>query len=122
MCDGLYYEEESAIAAWLRRGRWRFYRWLGFQQVGPLGVGPWRFVRFCDHAFNLAALKKNPSARADESDRVIWPCAKCGRVFTAHCGLDISPKHGLIVPRSVPSVGRAPAASVTPSETRGGAS
>jgi hypothetical protein len=30
--------------------------------------------------------------------RVVWPCSKCGKVFYAHCGLDISPKHGFIVP------------------------
>lgn len=29
--------------------------------------------------------------------RVRWPCHKCGKVFSAHCGLDISPKHGPIV-------------------------
>jgi hypothetical protein len=29
--------------------------------------------------------------------RVAWPCRKCGKVFYAHCGLDISPKHGFIV-------------------------
>lgn len=29
--------------------------------------------------------------------RVKWPCWKCGKVFYAHCGLDIVPKHGRIV-------------------------
>ena len=31
--------------------------------------------------------------------RVRWPCAKCGKVFFAHCGLDISPAHGLTLRR-----------------------
>jgi hypothetical protein len=26
--------------------------------------------------------------------RVAWPCDKCGKMFYAHCGLDISPTHG----------------------------
>lgn len=29
--------------------------------------------------------------------RVAWPCAICGEVFYAHCGLDIIPKHGKII-------------------------
>lgn len=31
--------------------------------------------------------------------RVKWPCAICGEVFYAHCGLDISPKNGFIFRR-----------------------
>lgn len=31
--------------------------------------------------------------------RVAWPCAKCGKVFYAHCGLDISPEHGPTIRR-----------------------
>ena len=34
--------------------------------------------------------------------RVAWPCAKCGEVFYAHCGLDIY-KHGT-PQRRVPNV------------------
>lgn len=36
--------------------------------------------------------------------RVKWPCRKCGKVFYAHCGLDISPHYGPIVaePEEVP--------------------
>lgn len=30
--------------------------------------------------------------------RVLWPCCKCGKVFYAHYGLEISPSHGPIVP------------------------
>ena len=36
--------------------------------------------------------------------RVMWPCAKCGKIFYAHCGLDISPKHGPMFRRK--SIGR----------------
>jgi hypothetical protein len=34
------------------------------------------------------------------AERVEWTCCKCGKVFRAHCGLDISPKHGFVRPRS----------------------
>ena len=30
--------------------------------------------------------------------RVKWSCHKCKKEFFAHCGLDISPKYGYIVP------------------------
>lgn len=76
---------------------------------------------FCRHQFRLDDLKKtgipepekppNGSSVDDwnkyhrdcyEGDhhtkRVVWPCAKCGKVFYAHCGLDISPKYGPIIP------------------------
>jgi len=32
--------------------------------------------------------------------RVRWPCMHCGKVFFAHCGLDISPRHGKMTRRS----------------------
>lgn len=77
---------------------------------------------FCKHEFELKDLKKTgiqepeppaKSASFDEhckwhkslyegpwyTERVEWPCCKCGKVFRAHCGLDISPKHGFIRPR-----------------------
>jgi len=31
--------------------------------------------------------------------RVEWPCDKCGKVFYAHCGLDIAPENGGIFRR-----------------------
>lgn len=33
----------------------------------------------------FASLADHPSHR----ERVEWPCRKCGRVFRAHCGLEI---------------------------------
>lgn len=131
MSDGLCYEEEGCIEAALRRLSWRVIRALGFEQVGPLGVGPWRYVgmpllkklraRACSHEFHLADLRATgieaPPAPPENAGwdvhsryltalalhpshtrRVTWPCAKCGHVFTAHCGLDISPSMGPIVP------------------------
>ena len=76
---------------------------------------------FCRHQFRLDDLKKtgipepekppNGSSVDDwmryhqlcytgdhHTKRVVWPCAKCGKVFHAHCGLDISPTHGPIIP------------------------
>ena len=47
--------------------------------------------RFCSHEFAIEDLKKTN----DEIEpRVKWPCAKCEKIFYAHCGLDISPKFG----------------------------
>ena len=51
--------------------------------------------RFCSHEFDMADLKTTQSIHFHE--RVLWPCYKCGKVFKAHCGLDISPKHGYIM-------------------------
>ena len=49
-------------------------------------------VRICKHEFTLSDLKMvNPDGG---SDRVQWPCSKCGKVFKAHCGLDIVPANG----------------------------
>lgn len=50
---------------------------------------------FCRHEFQLADLNK---INEDGPERVSWPCVKCGKVFTAHCGLDIAPRHGFIIP------------------------
>jgi hypothetical protein len=35
--------------------------------------------------------------------RVEWKCCKCGNVFYAHCGLDITPKYGRMVVRGAAS-------------------
>ena len=78
---------------------------------------------FCRHAFALRDLEltgmPEPDKPADgasyeawldyhrqlsedphHTQRVEWPCAKCGKVFRAHCGLDISPEHGPVLPDS----------------------
>ncbi len=49
--------------------------------------------RQCSHRFALEDLKMiNPDSPG--TDRVEWPCDKCGEVFTAQCGLDIAPENG----------------------------
>jgi hypothetical protein len=75
----------------------------------------------CNHAFDLGDLKQtgiepptihkdatlqekirfnqNLSKHPSHTERVIWPCCKCGKVFYAHCGLDISPANGFITKR-----------------------
>ncbi len=60
-------------------------------ELGPL----WRWLRrrFCSHSFAIEDLEM-VNRDSDGADRVAWPCAKCGKVFRAHCGLDISPEHG----------------------------
>ena len=70
---------------------------------------------FCHHAFALRDLEATGIPEPEniesmsvpeiyESDhfkkRVRWPCAKCGKVFYAHCGLYISPEHGPVLPNS----------------------
>lgn len=69
----------------------------------------------CSHEFNLNELqltnipepvKPNNNSYRDwvdyhssyydhpfNTNRVLWPCRKCGKIFYAHCGLDIL-KHG----------------------------
>lgn len=57
----------------------------------------WLKHKICHHEFAIDDLKMvNPEGY---NDRVTWPCAKCGKVFNAHCGLDISPTHGPIFRR-----------------------
>jgi hypothetical protein len=58
-------------------------------------VFQWMKRKLCSHEFSLSDLKTVNNLGGD--DRVAWPCRKCGKVFRAHCGLDISPKHGYIV-------------------------
>ena len=53
---------------------------------------------FCAHRFaldDLTMVNKDSSG----ADRVSWPCDKCGKMFRAQCGLDISPEHGPIFRR-----------------------
>lgn len=53
--------------------------------------------------------------------RVQWPCRKCGKHFFAHCGLDISGKHGRIVaPPNKPELTDAPAKTQNSKETQNG--
>ena len=91
----------------------------------------------CRHAFALRDLKltgiPEPDKPADGSsyeawldyhrqmyegphhtERVEWPCAKCGKVFRAHCGLDISPEHGPVLPDSSRSQNHGVQATVEP--------
>ena len=49
--------------------------------------------RLCSHSFAIEDLEM-VNRNSDGADRVAWPCDKCGKVFRAHCGLDISPTHG----------------------------
>ena len=81
----------------------------------------WIRQHFCRHTFRLADLHltgikeaEKPAANAPYKEqeawfinrytedaftkRVSWRCSKCGRIFYAHCGLDISPEHGPIIP------------------------
>ena len=81
----------------------------------------WIRQHFCRHTFRLADLQltgikeaEKPASSAPYKEqeawfinrytedaftkRVSWRCSKCGRIFYAHCGLDISPEHGPIIP------------------------
>ena len=54
----------------------------------------WLKQIFCRHRFNLKDLK---GTGLEGKKRVSWECFKCGRVFYAHCGLDIIPTKGHVV-------------------------
>jgi hypothetical protein len=82
----------------------------------------WLKPRVCRHKFAIEDLEKTgipeiekPAvneyqawvkyyAERDKHDshtkRVAWPCAECGKVFYAHCGLDIAPKNGPVFRRN----------------------
>ncbi len=48
----------------------------------------------CLHRFIVSDLHTVEGAPSHK--RVAWPCCKCGKVFRAHCGLDISPRFGRV--------------------------
>jgi hypothetical protein len=56
--------------------------------------------RFCRHVFDLRDMHST-KWNMPEDRVVIWPCWKCKKVFTAHCGLDIL-KNGKPQPRPRP--------------------
>ena len=80
--------------------------------------------KICRHNFDLSQLKKTnipelepPKTRGYKEweeyfsklykheshiKRVKWPCSKCGKIFYAHCGLDISPEYGSVIRRKNP--------------------
>lgn len=59
----------------------------------------WVRQRWCRHRFAIEDLVMvNPDSDGD--DRVRWPCDKCGKVFHAHCGLNISPGNGFLYRRN----------------------
>ena len=49
----------------------------------------------CKHVFKMRDLEM--VNKNGLHDRVKWPCMKCGKIFYAHCGLDIAPKHGEVI-------------------------
>lgn len=53
--------------------------------------------KVCHHQFAIQDLRLTGSE--DESERVEWACAKCGRVFRASHGLAIAPRNGFIFRR-----------------------
>ena len=54
--------------------------------------------RWCAHEFAIEDLRM-VNMESDGDDRVEWSCAKCGKSFSAHCGLDITPEHGFVFRR-----------------------
>lgn len=41
---------------------------------------------FCKHKFRLSEMQNR---KTEGNKRIKWPCAKCGKIFYAHCGVDI---------------------------------
>lgn len=85
----------------------------------------WLRQRFCRHTFAIEDLSltgiPEPEKPANQFDRmawdnywhqywhgdwnekrVQWPCSKCGKMFFAHCGLNISPQHRAVFRREQP--------------------
>ena len=56
--------------------------------------------RWCSHRFAIEDLTMVNRESAGK-DRVRWNCDKCGKVFRAQCGLDISPSNGPTYRRGV---------------------
>jgi hypothetical protein len=54
--------------------------------------------RLCSHRFAIEDLTM-VNRDSDGDDRVEWKCSRCWKVFSAHCGLDISPSNGPIYRR-----------------------
>ena len=44
----------------------------------------WFKKSICWHTFDMADLKSR-----DVDGNVSWACSKCGKIYIAHCGLDI---------------------------------
>lgn len=80
----------------------------------------WFRKKTCRHEFDTSDLKLTGISEPEEPDkyasykewvkyfhelhhgpshteRVEWPCNKCGKPFRAHCGLDIAPRKGKII-------------------------
>lgn len=51
---------------------------------------------WCNHGFYIEDLTRHPEFE-NTDQRVSWSCYKCGKLFKAHCGLDITPKHGYVM-------------------------
>ena len=68
----------------------------------------WPFKKKCTHRFaiedmtltNIKVLDEYSYKDKGHAMRVYMPCDKCGKIFYAHCGLDITPKHGYLFRRS----------------------
>ena len=83
----------------------------------------WIRHKLCRHQFDLDNLEltgikevEQPSSKVSYKEmekwynnrstkdafikRVKWPCAKCGKVFFAHCDLDVLSKYGTILPHT----------------------
>lgn len=98
--DALSYDPENGLLKRLVRRVRRYFcrhqfRLCDLKQTGiPIPDPPHEKERYDVHMAYFQSLPKHPS----HTMRVRWPCRKCGKVFHAHCGLDISPEHGPIIP------------------------
>lgn len=84
------------IRIWLRQGTCRHEFRMGEQQLTgiPKPPEPAKNASYDVWLKYLSALNKSDW----HLKRIRWPCCKCGKVFHAHCGLDII-KHGKIQKR-----------------------
>ncbi|MDP1580711.1 MAG: hypothetical protein Q8M02_10550 [Candidatus Didemnitutus sp.] len=97
------YRIRSAARRWLRGFFRRFRQAIcrhGFRLADLTNTGipqpakPTENAGYYEWLNYYARLSAHPA----NSQRVRWPCAKCGKVFFAHCGLEIMHTHGPILP------------------------
>lgn len=64
-------------------------------------VAYYKSRKVCGNGFHRFALEDlHKTGDGEDSDtRVEWACTDCGKVFSAHCGLDIAPRHGFMFRR-----------------------
>jgi hypothetical protein len=86
------------VVVWMRQTFCRHKFQLGDQTLTgiPEQEKPAPNASYGEWMEYFSSRNKHPS----HTQRIKWPCAKCGKVFYEHCGLDVLSKHGEIIPHN----------------------